>query len=67
MDSVSEVCEIKPEQIEENVVLGSRVRSDYICGIAKVNDQVKILLNIDRVLSADEVASMQEATEAKSE
>lgn len=60
VDAVSEVCEIKPEQIEENVVLGARVRSDYICGIAKINDQVKILLNIDKVLSADEVATLQE-------
>jgi len=59
VDGVSEVCEIKAEQIEENVVLGARVRSDYIRGIAKLGDQVKILLNIDRVLTSEEVASIQ--------
>ncbi len=67
VDSVSEVCEIKPEWIEENVVLGARVRSDYILGIAKVNDQVKILLNIDKVLSADETEAMQEVAKEKAE
>lgn len=68
VDAVSEVCEIKPEQIEENVLLGTKVRSDYILGIAKVNNQVKILLNIDKVLSADEVSEMAEAaTAAKAE
>jgi purine-binding chemotaxis protein CheW len=61
VDGVSEVCEIKAEQIEENVVLGSRVRSDYIRGIAKLGDQVKILLNIDKVLTSEEVASIQES------
>jgi len=60
VDSVSEVCEIKPEWIEENVVLGARVRSDYILGIAKINEQVKILLNIDKVLSSDETEAIQE-------
>jgi purine-binding chemotaxis protein CheW len=65
VDAVSEVCEIKPEQIEENVVLGSNVRSDYIRGIAKVNNQVKVLLNIDKVLSAEEVATIHEAAAAK--
>ena len=61
VDAVSEVCEIKPEQIEENVILGSRVRSDYIRGIAKIGEQVKILLNIDRVLTANEVEAIQDA------
>lgn len=65
VDAVSDVSEIKPDQIEENVALGARVRSDYIVGIAKVNNQVKILLNIDKVLTADEVALMQGATEEK--
>lgn len=61
VDAVSEVCEIKPDQIEENVVLGAKVRSDYIMGIAKVNNQVKILLNIDKVLSSDEVDTIHTA------
>jgi purine-binding chemotaxis protein CheW len=63
VDAVSEVCEIKPEQIEENVILGAKVRSDYILGIAKLGEQVKILLNIDKVLSSDEVAAIQTAAQ----
>lgn len=61
VDAVSEVCEIKPENIEEKPALGAQVRSDYINGIAKVGGQMKILLNIDKVLSADEMAELQSA------
>jgi purine-binding chemotaxis protein CheW len=61
VDAVSDVSEIKPEQIETNVELGTGVSSNYITGIARVNNQVKILLNIDKVLSADDVATIQDA------
>ena len=32
---------------------GVEVHTDYILGIGKVNDSVKVLLNIDKVLGED--------------
>ncbi len=54
VDSVSEVLNISGEDIEPTPNLGSALNTDYILGLAKVKGQVKILLDIDRVLSADE-------------
>jgi len=63
VDQVSEVCEIKEEMVEKNVALGATVKSDYITGIAKVNDEVKILRNINKVLGADELEEIHVAAE----
>jgi purine-binding chemotaxis protein CheW len=54
VDSVSEVLNISGEDIEPTPNLGSALNTDYILGLAKVKGRVKILLSIDRVLSADE-------------
>lgn len=62
VDTVNEVCEIKPEQIEEKVELGARVSSDYITGIAKISDQVIILLNMEKVLEAGAERTLHEST-----
>ncbi|MEW5724525.1 MAG: chemotaxis protein CheW, partial [Thermodesulfobacteriota bacterium] len=36
---------------------GARLDTDYILGLAKTQGRVKILLNIDRVLSAEELGA----------
>lgn len=50
VDQVSEVLDIKGENIEEAPQLGASVNTDFILGMGKVNDAVKILLDIDKVL-----------------
>src|SRR3989339_2154256 len=50
VDSVSEVLNIKSEDIEETPGFGTKVNTDYILGMAKLSGGVKILLDIDRVL-----------------
>ena len=55
VDSVSEVLNIKGEDIEDTPTFGIKLNTEDILGMAKVEDRVKILLDIDRVLSADEV------------
>lgn len=50
VDQVSEVLDIKGESIEEAPQLGASVNTDFILGMGKVNDAVKILLDIDKVL-----------------
>jgi len=58
VDSVSEVLHIKSGDIEETPSFGNQLDTDYILGMAKVGGGVKILLDIDRVMNADEMASL---------
>ena len=53
VDSVSEVLNIKGEEIEDTPTFGVRLDTDYILGMAKVKGAVKILLDIDKVLTTD--------------
>ena len=61
VDSVSEVLNIKGGEIEEAPSLGHNLETEYILGMAKVDDGIKILLDIDRVLSRDEKESLEKA------
>lgn len=53
VDSVSEVLNIKGEEIEDTPTFGVKLDTDYILGMAKVKGGVKILLDIDKVLTTD--------------
>jgi purine-binding chemotaxis protein CheW len=61
VDSVSEVLNITAEQIENTPEFGTKLDTDYILGMAKTDDGVKILLNIDKVLSQVEIAGLEKA------
>ncbi len=58
VDEVSEVLNIGEEQIEEAPGFGSKVNTGYILGMAKIEGRVKILLNIDQVLSSEEISAV---------
>jgi purine-binding chemotaxis protein CheW len=55
VDRVSEVLEIGGENIEEPPSFGTSVATDFILGMGKVGESVKILLDIDKVLAAEEI------------
>lgn len=59
VDRVSEVLNISSEDIEPPPSFGKDVNTDYILGIGKSQSKVKILLNIDRVISADQIVQLQ--------
>jgi len=59
VDSVSEVLNIKGDEIEDTPTFGTALDTDYILGMAKMEGGVKILLEIDRVLSSDELSSLE--------
>ena len=59
VDRVSEVLNIASEDIEPPPSFGRDVNTDYILGIGKSQSKVKILLNIERVLSADQLVQLQ--------
>jgi purine-binding chemotaxis protein CheW len=59
-DSVHDVKEVDPDQIEPPPKMGIRWRSEFIKGIGKLDDQFIIILDIDRVFSVDELEVMKE-------
>ena len=61
VDSVSEVLNIKGEDIEDTPSFGAKLNTEYILGMAKMEGGVKILLDIDRVLNAEEISAVGEA------
>jgi purine-binding chemotaxis protein CheW len=58
VDRVSEVLNVAADQIEEPPGFGAGVDTGFILGMGKVGQTVKILLDIDKVLTADEVAAL---------
>jgi len=60
VDAVSEVANIKSEDIEKTPSFGTALQTDYIQGMAKIAGGVKILLDIDRVLGGEQLASLME-------
>jgi purine-binding chemotaxis protein CheW len=56
VDRVSEVLDVAAERIEDAPAFGTTLATDFILGMGKVGETVKILLDIDKVLAAEEVA-----------
>lgn len=53
IDKVKEVLDIRQADISPAPHFGEHVHTDYILGVARTADSVKILLNIEKVLSDD--------------
>lgn len=58
VDSVSEVLEIRESDIEAAPSFGGGINTDFIMGMGKVKDEVKILLDIDKVLGEVDVSAL---------
>ena len=58
VDSVSEVLDIKSDDIESTPSFGTNLDTDFILGMAKAKGSVKILLNIELVLSRNELTAV---------
>ena len=56
VDHVQEVLDIAGEDIEESPQFDSSVNTEFILGMGKIGDTVKILLDIDKVLNSDDLA-----------
>jgi len=55
VDTVSEVLDVANENVEPTPEMGASLDTSFILGMGKVGEEVKILLDIDRVLSRDEL------------
>ena len=60
VDAVNEVANIRQDEVEPAPKFGTDLDTQYILGMAKTGGQVKILLDIDRVLSGDELLLLEE-------
>jgi purine-binding chemotaxis protein CheW len=60
-DSVQEVMDLDPDQVEPPPRIGTRLKSKFISGMGKRDNQFIIILDINRVFSADELAMTQES------
>lgn len=63
VDTVNEVLDISDGQIEDPPRFGTNVDTDFILGMGKIENHVKILLDIEKVLSSEELVLMAEIAE----
>ena len=56
VDHVQEVLDILGTDIEDAPQFGSNVDTDFILGMGKIGETVKILLDIDKVLAGDDLS-----------
>jgi purine-binding chemotaxis protein CheW len=59
-DSVQEVVELEPEQIEPAPKIGTKLNTEFIKGMGKRDEEFIILLDIDKVFSTDEISQVQQ-------
>jgi purine-binding chemotaxis protein CheW len=59
VDSVQEVFELEPSQIESAPRIGTKLRTDFILGMGKRDDQFVIILDIDKVFSSEDLETVQ--------
>lgn len=61
-DSVQEVIEMEPDHIEPPPQLGTKLNTEFIKGMGKVENDFVMILDIDKVFSADELIDIQGST-----
>ena len=58
VDAVSEVLEVSDVDIEPPPAFGAKIRADFIAGMGKIGGKFVIILDIRKVLSVDEIATL---------
>jgi len=65
VDSASDVLRISAENIEPTpAIIENKIDTRYIQGIGRIGDRLFVLLDLNKVLSSDEMESVEEATES---
>ncbi|HPI92620.1 MAG TPA: chemotaxis protein CheW [Deltaproteobacteria bacterium] len=65
-DSVHEVMELEPESIEPAPKIGTKMNTDFIKGMGKREEEFVMILDIDKVFSADELSFVTHSTNQSS-
>ncbi len=55
VDTVLNVTDIKEEEIEITPDIGLKLKSQYLFGIATIEEKMVMILNIDKILNSDEI------------
>ena len=61
VDSVSDVITLAPEQIKDAPQMGSLLDTDYLIGLGTLNERMLILVDIDRLMSSEEMGLIEKA------
>lgn len=64
-DSVEEVIDLEPDQIQPPPKMGTQIRTDFIKGMGKREAQFIMILDIDRVFSAEELSVVRSVEAAR--
>jgi purine-binding chemotaxis protein CheW len=59
VDSVQEVFELEPDQIEPAPKIGTQLKTEFIKGMGKRDEQFIIILDADKVFSSEELSIAQ--------
>lgn len=60
VDSVLDVVEIEESKIEKTPEIGFKFKSKYLYGITQYNNNMVMILNLDSILSTEEVIEIKE-------
>jgi len=63
-DSVQEVLELEPDQIEAAPRIGTKLNTDFLVGMGKHNETFIMILNIDKVFTFEELNTVQDCLAA---
>ena len=61
VDSVSDVITLSPEQIRPAPEMGSVLDTDYLIGLGTLDERMLILVDIDKLMTSDEMGLIAEA------
>jgi purine-binding chemotaxis protein CheW len=62
VDSVQEVIELTENEIKPPPSIGNKYKSEFIDGMARLNDEFVMILNMDYIFSVTDIIDLQEAT-----
>ena len=60
-DSVQEVLDLEPQQIEPAPKIGTKLRTEFIRGMGRRDERFIIILDIDKVFSGDELLAVRDS------
>ena len=61
VDSVQEVVEIEDKAIQPAPSIGTRYRTEFIEGVAKINEEFVMILNMDLIFSTEDLSILKES------
>ncbi len=65
VDKVSEVVDVSSDDIEDTPSFGADINTEYLLGVGKTGGRVRLLLDIEKVLTAVDIVNMKKAAGAE--